>query len=41
MIIRTLHRAGKLQSVLTVGGLRPLGLSIGIGLSPSVSIKFG
>lgn len=41
MIIRTLHRAGKLQSLLTVGGLRPLGLSIGIGLSPSVSIKFG
>ncbi len=41
MIIRTLHRAGKVQSALTVGGLRPLGLAISIGLSPSVSIKFG
>lgn len=41
MIVRTLHRAGKLQSAITVGGLRPMGLSIGIGLSPSVAIKFG
>ena len=41
MIVRTLHRAGKLQSAITVGGLRPMGLSIGIGLSPSVVIKFG
>lgn len=41
MIIRTLHRARKLQSSITVGRLRPLGLSISIGLSPSVAIKFG
>jgi hypothetical protein len=41
MIIRMLHRARKLQSSRSVGGLRLLGLSIGIGLSPSVTIKFG
>jgi len=41
MIIRMLHRAGKLQSALTVGSPRPLGLSISIGLAPSVTIKFG
>jgi hypothetical protein len=41
MIIRALHRASKLQGGLRIAGLRPMGLSIGIGLSPSVSIKFG
>jgi hypothetical protein len=35
------HDARKLQSSRSVGGLRLLGLSIGIGLSPSVTIKFG
>ncbi|MGH7296671.1 MAG: hypothetical protein ACRELB_17160 [Polyangiaceae bacterium] len=41
MLIKTLRRAGKLQEAMSVGGLKPLGLQIGIGLSPSVSIQFG
>ena len=41
MLIKTLRRGGKLQQAMSVGGLRPLGLQIGIGLSPSISIQFG
>jgi hypothetical protein len=40
MLVHTLRRAAKLQSSVSVGGLKPQGLSVSIGLSPSVSIKF-
>jgi hypothetical protein len=40
MLVHTLRRASKLQSAIVVGGLMPQGLSVSIGLSPSVAIKF-
>jgi len=40
MLVHTLRRAAKLQTAISVGGLKPKGLSVSIGLSPSVSIKF-
>lgn len=40
-IIRTLRRASKLQQRITIGSLKPKELSIAIGLSPSVSLRFG
>jgi hypothetical protein len=41
MIIRTLRRASKLQDGISFGTLKPKELSISIGLSPSVSLRFG
>jgi hypothetical protein len=41
MIIRTLRRASKLQESIAFGSLKPKELSIAIGLSPSVSLRFG
>jgi hypothetical protein len=41
MIIRTLRRASKLQESISFGTLKPRELSISIGLSPSVSLRFG
>jgi hypothetical protein len=40
-IIRTLRRAAKLQRSISIGSLKPRELSISIGLSPSVSLRFG
>jgi hypothetical protein len=40
-IIRTLRRASKLQEGLAFGALKPRELSISLGLSPSVSVRFG
>jgi len=40
MLVHTLRRAQKLQAAVKVGSLKPQGLSVSIGLSPSVSIKF-
>ena len=41
MIIRTLRRASKLHDSIAFGSLKPKELSIAIGLSPSVSLRFG
>jgi len=41
MLVRALHRAAKLQRSLTVGGLKPMALSVAVGLSPVVAIRFG
>lgn len=41
ILVRALIRARKLQDSLKVGGLRPRGLALNIGISPSVVIKFG
>jgi hypothetical protein len=41
MLVRTLMGARKLQNATKVGSLRPKGLAITIGLSPSVVVKFG
>jgi hypothetical protein len=39
-IIRTLRHAAKLQRRISIGSLKPKELSISIGLSPSVSLRF-
>lgn len=41
MLVRALMRARKVQDSVTVGGLRPKGLALNIGLVPSVTIRFG
>jgi hypothetical protein len=41
MLVRALMSARKLQAAVKVGGLRPKGLALNIGLSPSVAVKFG
>ncbi len=41
MLVRTLMAARKLQDATKVGGLRPKGLAITVGISPSVVVKFG
>jgi hypothetical protein len=41
MLVRALMAARKLQSAAKVGSLRPNGLALNIGLSPSVVVKFG
>jgi hypothetical protein len=40
-LVRALMNARKLQYAMTIGGLRPKGLAITIGISPSVVVKFG
>jgi hypothetical protein len=40
-IIRTLRRASKLQEGLSFGTLKARELSISLGLSPTVSVRFG
>ena len=39
-LVRSLHRAWQLQRKITIVGLQPKGLSVEIGLSPSVTVKF-
>jgi hypothetical protein len=39
-LIRSLARAAKAQRAIVIAGMKPKGLSIQIGLSPSVGIKF-
>jgi len=39
-LIRALSQARKLQTSIEVAGMKPRGLSVEIGLSPSVTIKF-
>lgn len=41
MLVRALMGARKLQDSVKVGGLRPKGLALTIGISPSVVVKFG
>ena len=41
MLVRALMGARKLQNAVKVGGLRPKGLALNIGLSPSVVVRFG
>jgi hypothetical protein len=41
MLVRALVRAHKLQLAIHIGGLRPKGIGVDIGLPPSVTIKFG
>jgi hypothetical protein len=41
VLVRALMGARKLQDAVKVGGLRPKGLALNIGLSPSVVVKFG
>ncbi len=41
MLVRALMGARKLQYAIKVGSLRPKGLAITIGISPSVVVKFG
>jgi hypothetical protein len=40
MLVRTLMSARKLQNATKIGGLRPSGLAVSIGLSPSVVVRF-
>jgi hypothetical protein len=39
-LVRTLSQARKLQTSIEVAGMKPRGISVDIGLSPSVAIKF-
>jgi hypothetical protein len=39
-LIRTLSQARKLQKSIEVAGMKPRGIAVEIGLSPSVAIKF-
>ena len=41
MLVRALMGARKLQDATKVGGLRPKGLALTMGISPSVVVKFG
>jgi hypothetical protein len=41
MLVRALVNAQKLQDAASISGLRPKGLALNIGLSPSVIVKFG
>jgi hypothetical protein len=41
VLVRALMGARKLQNAVKVGGLRPKGLALNIGLSPSVVVRFG
>ncbi len=41
MLVRALMGARKLQYATRVGSLRPKGLAITLGISPSVVVKFG
>lgn len=41
MLVRAIMSARKLQDGMKIGSLRPKGLAISIGLSPSVVVKFG
>jgi hypothetical protein len=41
LLVRALHRAAKLQESLSIAGLKPTGLSVAVGLSPVVAIRFG
>jgi hypothetical protein len=40
LLVKSVHQATKLQSRITIKGLRPRGLSIEIGLVPKVVVKF-
>ncbi len=41
MLVHALVRAHKLQEKIAIGGLRPKGIALEIGLTPAVVIKFG
>jgi len=41
MLVRTLMSARRLQNATKIGNLRPKGLAVTIGLTPSVVVKFG
>jgi hypothetical protein len=40
LLMKSIHQAAKLQSRLSVKGMRPRGLSVEIGLVPKVVVKF-
>jgi hypothetical protein len=40
LMVRSVYHATKLQSNLKISGMRPSGLSVDIGLSPQVTVKF-
>src|SRR5262245_33996732 len=40
LLVKSIHRATKLQSSINIKGLRPSGLSVEIGLVPKVVVKF-
>ena len=40
LLIRAMRRASKLQEKLSFGGLRPNGLSVTVGVPPTVIVKF-
>ena len=40
LIVKSVHRATKLQSMLEIQGMRPSGLSVDVGLIPNIVIKF-
>src|SRR5262245_33140647 len=41
LLVKSVHHAAKLQSMVNVKGLRPTGISVEIGLIPTVAVKFG
>jgi hypothetical protein len=41
LMVKSVYNATKLQSKLKISGMRPNGLSVEIGLSPQVTVKFG
>jgi hypothetical protein len=41
LLVKSVYHATKLQSLVNVKGLRPTGVSVEIGLVPSVAVKFG
>jgi len=41
LMVKSVYNATKLQSKLKISGMRPSGLSVEIGLSPQVTVKFG
>lgn len=40
LLIKAIHQATKLQSTITIKGLRPNGLSVEIGLIPRIAVTF-
>jgi hypothetical protein len=40
LLVKSIHQATKLQSMITIKGLRPSGLSVEIGLVPRIVVTF-
>jgi hypothetical protein len=40
LLVKSIYQATKLQSKLNINGLRPSGVSVGLGLIPQIGVKF-